>query len=257
MAKVAAWIGLAMALAATPAIAELRSAPGEHDARIRTVVYRDHDVIRVDVVDRHITAIEFERGEKVTSILTGDSASFNIVALKSGDVVTIKPLVTGARTNVLIYTNRRRYAFDVRGVSASKLLAHRVVFDFGETAAAQRAPALPTRATMGARGFDDYRAAGTADFRPTEAWDDGASTYLRFSDRARRPAVFRVAPDGSEISTNTVQLAADLVQVQGVAPFHVIRIGEETVILARGDVTPPAPRRVVEFGTGVARSGER
>lgn len=213
---------------AEPGAAELLSRAGAHDPRIRVVDWREDDVVRLETALKHVTAVEFGRGERIASILAGDSASFQIVALQSGDVVSVKPLVEGARTNLVIYTTRRRYAFDLRAVGASSRLAHRITFRYPDP---PPAPAWPPSEFRGSR---DYHADGAAGFRPVEAWDDGVNTFLRFDPAAARPAIFAADSEGREYATNSVQLAEDLVQVEGVSPRLVLRLGPETVALWRG-----------------------
>ena len=220
-------LSAALALAA-PAAAELVSRPGANDARIRVVDWRENDVVRLETALKHVTAVEFGRGERIASILAGDSASFQIVALQSGDVVSVKPLVEGARTNLVIYTTKRRYAFDLRAVAGSRRLAHRIIFQYPDP---DPAAAFLPAALEGSR---DYHAAGEAAFRPVEAWDDGVNTFLRFDPAAPRPAIFAADAEGLEYATNSVQIDATLVQIEGVSPRLVLRLGAETVAIWRG-----------------------
>lgn len=242
-------IGTARAPVATAAAASVRETRSPHtrtarvqtqprrvakDPRVRTVRFVENDVVRVDTDLRFITAVEFAQGESVTAVLAGDSESFEIVRLKSGNVLSIKPLVRRARTNINVYTDRRTYVLDVRE-GRRRGLTHRVRFDYpapppgpAEIAAAATA-ALPRNR--------DYSAAGDADFRPVEAWDDGTSTYFRFARNARRPAVFWSDATGADFATNTAQLDDLTVRVGLIRDRWTLRLGRDVVCIVRG----PAP----------------
>ncbi len=219
-------VSLVLALATTM--------PARSDSRVRAVMYQENAVVRIDTNLRFITSVEFAAGEMVRAVLAGDSASFEIVRLKSGNVISIKPLVRRARTNINVYTDRRAYVLDVRE-GRRRRLTHRVRFDY---------PKVPTRAELIAQGViagpmiaRDYSAAGTADFRPVEAWDDGTATYFRFARTSRRPAIFWTDETGADHATNTTQIDADTVRIGLVRPNWTLRIGEEVICVVKGPLT--------------------
>ena len=221
----------------TPTVvaAQARPAPPA-DPRVRAILFRENDVVRVDTRLRFITAIEFAAGETVKAVLAGDTKSFEIVRLKSGNVISIKPLVRRARTNVNIYTDRRTYVLDVRE-GRSKRLTHRLRFNYP--------PPPPDEAALIAAGVvpspdhaSDYKAAGDADFRPIAAWDDGTATYFRFARGARRPAIFWSDADGADYATNTAQIDSETVKVPLIRKRWTLRIGSEVVCIVKGALQP-------------------
>ncbi len=113
-------IALGVATLASPAHAEIRPKPGPNDHRVRFIDYRAEDVIRLDVVLKFVTSIEFEQGETVQSILVGDSESFEVKPLQNRNVVWIKPRVSGANTCLQIYTTKRSYTFDLVSYERSR-----------------------------------------------------------------------------------------------------------------------------------------
>ena len=94
--------------------AETAPRPYSADPRIRYYTYSEHDVYRLDVYMRFITSIQFASGENIESVKVGDSASWQIVRLNRGDVLSVKPLVQGAYTNMTVYTDRRVYTFELK-----------------------------------------------------------------------------------------------------------------------------------------------
>ncbi|MEL6479563.1 MAG: TrbG/VirB9 family P-type conjugative transfer protein [Pseudomonadota bacterium] len=206
------------------------------DPRVRSVMFQENDVVRVDTKLRFITAIEFATGETVRAVLAGDTKSFEIVRLKSGNVISIKPLVRRARTNVNIYTDRRTYVLDVRE-GRRKRLTHRVRFDYPPPPPDQ-AQLIAAGAIPGPEIARDYSAAGTADFRPIEAWDDGTATYFQFSKNARRPAIFWSDETGADYATNTTQIDGNTVKVNLIRDRWTFRIGNQVVCVVKGAISP-------------------
>lgn len=127
---------LVLGFVASGALAETLPQRGVHDARIRTVLWRPDDVVRIETALRHITAIEFGRGEMIRAILAGDSESFELVRLKSGETLSVKPKVPGAVTNLVVYTSRRAYAFDLRTIACTP--PARIRFTYPEEEPARR-----------------------------------------------------------------------------------------------------------------------
>ena len=231
-----------------------RPAPARpRDPRVRHVGYVPDQVVRIDTKLRFITAIEFAVGETVTSVLAGDSQSFELVRLKAGNILSIKPVIGRARTNINVYTNRRTYVFDVRE-GQRKQLTHRVQFTYPEEirTAGSRFPqnasdplvADPANSPLNR----DYSAAGESEFRPIEAWDDGVATYFRFAPTARRPAIFWSDASGADYTTNPVQTDTDTVRIGIVRDRWTLRIGDQVVCVVKGQVS----KRLQE---ALARSG--
>ena len=206
------------------------------DPRVRAVMFQENDVVRVDTKLRFITAIEFATGETVKAVLAGDTKSFEIVRLKSGNVISIKPLVRRARTNVNVYTDRRTYVLDVRE-GRRKRLTHRVRFDY-PAPPPNEAQLIAAGAIPGPAIARDYSAAGTADFRPIEAWDDGTATYFRFSRNARRPAIFWSDETRADYATNTTQIDGNTVKVNLIRDRWTFRIGDQVVCVVKGTISP-------------------
>lgn len=216
------------------------------DGRIKRFSYNEHTVYRLDTHTNFITTVQFGPAESVQSIQLGDSASWQIVRLKRGDVVSIKPLNADAATNMTIYTDRRVYSFELRArrgrAGANSGQNYRVTFTYPTTGTVSEY----ALAAFGPGGRTsppnrDYRIAGSAAFAPSEVWDDGTKTYFRFSADAPRPAVFSVGRFGREALVN-LRADGDHLVADGVHGRWTVRLGDDALCIASGRTVRRAKR---------------
>ena len=151
---------------ATAALAEQRPVPLPADGRIKTFVYNENTVYRLDIHTNFISTVQFAKGEVVESIQVGDSASWQIIRLKRGDVISIKPLNQDAVTNMTVYTDRRVYSFELRAHRGTA--GHRQNHNFRTTF---RYPTgviseYGSTSTSGGNKNFDYYVAGEQPFAP-------------------------------------------------------------------------------------------
>lgn len=221
--------------------AETRPRPFPEDSRIRSFTYDRNEVYRLDTFLRFITSIEFAPGENIESVQVGDSESWQIVRLARGDILSVKPLIEGAFTNMTVYTNLRPYTFELRarrGQVGSPDLNYRVSFRYPEEEARRRTAAIE----RAERPKDaNYFAAGDVPaIRPTQVYDDGRRTIFVFPPNARRPGIFAVGPDGRESIVN-VHHTENASIVDRVSDRWTIRIGDDELCVAHGDVIRSVP----------------
>ncbi|OZA08971.1 MAG: hypothetical protein B7Y02_12185, partial [Rhodobacterales bacterium 17-64-5] len=95
---------LSLSIAAAPVLSEVAPTSMGADARVRSVLYSPVDVIRLDTQLRVNTAIELGTGERIDSVLLGDSEAFEVEVLSNRTTVSVKPKIAGAETNMTIYT---------------------------------------------------------------------------------------------------------------------------------------------------------
>lgn len=215
------------------AMAEQRPVPLPADARIKQFVYNENTVYRLDMHTNFISTVQFGANEVVESIQVGDSASWQIIRLKRGDVISIKPLNSDAITNMTVYTDRRVYSFELRAHRGTA--GHRqnhnfrttfryptpVVSEFGNTATSRSG-----------RNFD-YYVAGSAEFAPVEVFDNGKQTIFTFPENGPLPGIFRVGKGGREYIVNS-RTAGNQIIVDGVNKEWTVRIGEEAICVSNG-----------------------
>ncbi len=244
--------GAFLATLAAPTIsnAEMSPRPYPQDSRIRSFTYSEHEVYRLDTYMRFITSIEFAPGENIESVQVGDSESWQIVRLDRGDVLSVKPLIDGAYTNMTVYTNLRPYTFELRartGRVGSPDLNYRVSFRYPGEEARVRNAAIERAERP--KDFDYFAAGDAPGIAPVQVYDDGKRTIFVFPDNTRRPGIFLVSPDGRESIVN-VRHDENASVVDRVSDLWTIRIGDEEICIAHGDVirSVPGGRRAPQLG---------
>jgi type IV secretion system protein VirB9 len=215
--------------AAKPPAATQAAPAKPSDPRIKTFVYNEESVYRLDLNLKSVTAVQFAEGEEVQSILIGDSASWEVVKLKSGNVISIKPIIPLTATNMTIYTDKRVYTFDLHsigevtsGTEATTLL--RTIFTYPED---KKPSSEPPSAENGPIN-SDYLISGKARFRPSWVQDNGRQTSFFLPPGASRPAIFKVGSDKREALVNS-RTRGGLVIVDGTSDYWVLRIGDQAV----------------------------
>jgi type IV secretion system protein VirB9 len=237
-------LALGMALSCT-AHAESIPAKGAHDARMKKVTYNRDDVVKVVGHYGYSTDIELAPGESVVDIAIGDSLAWEIAP--SANHLFVKPREDNAVTNMTVVTNKRVYQFalDARRSSSpgDRSMYFQVRFDFPEDRIAEAKAMEQQRiADAKARMVDsafaksnlpinwNYYACGTREIRPSEIFDDGRFTYMRFPGGQEIPAIFMINADGSESIVNGA-MRDDRYVVQVVARQLVLRKGQSVACM--------------------------
>lgn len=232
---IAALTLLILAIGPETSYAEQRPVPLPADGRIKTFVYNEHTVYRLDMHTNFISTVQFGKNEVVESIQVGDSASWQIIRLKRGDVISIKPLNDDAITNMTVYTDRRVYSFELRAHRGRA--GHRQNHNFRTTFRYPTNTVSEFGAATGSHGAKnfDYFVAGEQPFAPIEVYDNGKQTFFRFPENAPLPGVFRVGDKGREFLVNS-RTAGSTIIVDGVHKLWTVRIGEDALCVSNGPV---------------------
>ena len=211
---------------ASPALAERAPKSAGADARVRTVMYNEVDVIRIDTQLRVNTAIELGNGERISQVLLGDSESYEVEVLSNRNTISIKPVIAKAHSNMTVYTNRRAIAFYLTE-GASKTPTYRVTVQYPDE---RRARTVAAAGTPGSRDTG-YSYSGSGEFRPVRVWNDGRNTFFEFSGQTR-PSIFGVNAKGFEVTTNSTTRGS-IVKVTGLQSEYSIRVGDEVICIKR------------------------
>jgi type IV secretion system protein VirB9 len=239
-------------LGVVPAAAETAPRSVGADPRIKQYTYSKDTVYKLDLAMKIITSIEFAPGEAIDSVLMGDSESWQVVRLQSGNVLAVKPLIAGARTNMTVYTSQNTYTFELRAVpiaAGSSSLNYRIGFRYPER---ERAKAASKQVDQTRPRDPNYYVAGAATkFRPVAVYDDGRRTTFEFPPDAPRPAIFRVDEQGRESIINVRETETGAV-VMGTSDRWTLRIGDEELCIAHERVikTVPGGRRAKALRPG-------
>ncbi|KVG59972.1 TrbG/VirB9 family P-type conjugative transfer protein [Burkholderia territorii] len=217
--------------------------PGWHDdSRVRRVIYRADEVVRIKAQRGFATHIALDPHEHILVVAPGDRDGWQVVASKGDHDVYLKPQLAAHDSNLEIRTDRRSYSFDLMVLPlktkfGNDRVMYRVTFVYPDELAKQtreasdadlvskRLTQLPvvsnTRYSMQVVPHSD-------DIAPSAAWDDGRFTYLRIPNNRRMPAIFRVADDGTE-SVVDKHVEGDTIVVHEVAKRFVLRLAGEVV----------------------------
>ena len=272
----AAGLVLATALAATPALALEVPKAGPADPRIKTVDYDPSQVVRVVGIFRTATQIVFAADETVQHVALGDSSAWEVAADRN--ILFIKPKAKGAPTDLIVTTEHgaeaRSYIFDLvtqaraKGPESYFVLRFRypadekahaqVVVTAAEAALQKKVLELKLErgAVEGVRNLA-YSEQGPADLQPSEVSDNGRFTVLRFPGAQAVPAIYTVAPDGTE-ALAAFDVRGEFVVVHAIAPGLRLRRGREVLCITNDAYRPfGAPTGAMTAAPDVARTDRR
>ena len=235
----------ALALSA-PALAD--------DPRLKTLVFDEAQVVRIDGKVLVQTTIKFAPDEVIENVAIGDSTAWQVQPNKAQTILFVKPLEPTARTNMTVVTDKRTYLFDLvaspknaalyvlqfrypeleKAAEEARLAAAaeaeaealRAKADPAELAAAQDPYAVVDPASL---NFE-WASAGTPELLPSKAFDDGTAVFLTWPAGTAIPAVLVMNEDGEEGPVNFT-VRGETVVVDGVPPQIILRSGRDTATL--------------------------
>jgi type IV secretion system protein VirB9 len=235
------------------------------DPRIRQTAYDPLKVTTLHGCVGFQTTVAFAPGERIENVALGDAALWQATPNKRADLLFLKPAVRNGRTNMMVVTDRRRYAFDLTARDDAGCRAERVTYelrfayppepapvaaplDSAAPAPAQPPPPADADLPSPASRNTAYTYTGTAANVPARVFDDGQATYLRWADGAAAPAIYTLGPDRAETLVN-YSIKGDYVVVEGVASAFVLRRGAAVAVLYNDayqqpklDADAPRPR---------------
>jgi type IV secretion system protein VirB9 len=250
MRRVLASIPLLLAIG--PVLAESTPAAGRYDGRMKQIAYNRNDVFKVVGHYGYSTDIEFGTDESVQNIAIGDSLAWEVAP--ASNHLFVKPREDNAVTNMTVITNKRVYQFalDARrgGTPRDHAMYFQVRFTFPDEEAARkrgeqedlvaRSHALRMQSALNTANLPanwNYYACGTRILRPTEVYDDGRFTFLRFPGAQEIPAIFTINADGSESIVNGA-MKGDQYVIQVTAPRFVLRRGNAVACVENRSFNP-------------------
>lgn len=214
------------------ALAEGVPKAGHRDSRIRNAAYDPDQVFVIETNLRFATTIHFGRGERFEAVIAGDTESFDITPISDlGNVVSIKPHIAKAATNMMVITNKRTYSFLLREGYVRGANGHFFEVRFSYPEEKKPGPTLLAKGYEPPKNYA-YKVAGKAKFQPSTVYDDGRYTYFQFAEGVEQPAIFKADETGRERTVNWTQQGA-VVRVLGVNGFWTLRIGDRTLCITR------------------------
>lgn len=233
------------------------------DKRIRFVWYDPYKVVTIPIVLGVGTHVVFAPDEKILTTAPGVGAdcksevmTWCIVSNNGDNQFFVKAKsTTTVPNNADIVTNKRTYSFDFPLLKPTQRnnAVFRVVFkypDFGiedgrgklnaeEQAAIEKARAdaeerkkIEDRLAQGPVPrnwkYSKQALSGSESITPTEVFDDGRFTYLKFDGNRQVPEVFAIESDKTEALVQT-HMEGDVLVIHRVWKQFVLRSGQETV----------------------------
>ena len=117
------------------ASAEVTPSVSPTDDRVRTVVFTERQVYRIDTKVLTATTIEFGPGEEIINVALGDNVGFTYGQLGDNSLA-VKPTQTGVRTNMSVATSRGTYVFEM--IEGARRPMYLVEFAYPKSGAATR-----------------------------------------------------------------------------------------------------------------------
>lgn len=224
---------------------------------MKVVAYNADDVVKVVGHFGYSTDLVFAGYEDVGAgaIAVGDSDAWEVAP--AGNHLFVKPKAKGAVTNMTVVTSRRTYQFSpdarevagvTRGDNANMFFQVRFTYPDDEQAAAKALADQRRRESEERRMQSllnspvvpknyNYYGCGTRELWPTEVFDDGRFTYLRFPNAQEIPAIFIVNSDRTESLVNG-GMHEDQYVVQATARKLVLRKGKSVACLENRSFNP-------------------
>ncbi|WP_277973352.1 TrbG/VirB9 family P-type conjugative transfer protein [Pantoea agglomerans] len=213
--------------------AEVGGKGAQLDKRIQTATYSPDNVFRVNSSIGRATIVQLEAGETIRRdngiMAMGDPSAWEIGPNKSGDMVTIKPKTDQEPdTNFIINTDRRTYVLELKLVKDVSQTTYLLRFNYpkppkiGDNPFAGRD--LNQNPCSG-RENRRYEKKGDLVLSPSEIWDNGTFTCMRFPTNAPRPVAYEVLPDGTETLVNFHNVN-DILVIHSVSSMFKLRLNK-------------------------------
>lgn len=229
--------------------------------KLVTFVYNANKTYTILCLPGAVTDIELRPSERVYALALGDSIRWQ--AEKRGPHLFIRPLRSGLFTSATLVTNERTYELTLESAEPGGMWYQRVNWRYpnlvvlqqnraeAELLAAEReahaaAKRPPVRAAVHGIPVDqlnfNYTITGNAPFRPSQVFDDGTFTYIRFAHKPQEmPALFIQTPGGhDELAiynfepTDPASPGSPLIKVQRLFNKAVLKLGSQQVTITRG-----------------------
>lgn len=240
-------IVLALAALVLPFFVQAANIPkgSTKDKRIQTAIYTPDDVFVVRTQVGVATVIQLESDERIS----GDSSAMGIGDAEAwkmtsrGRNIFFKPVAERPDTNLLVTTNKRTYAFDLKSTNGTPPPTYILRFDYPDTELAKQRATEQATAKKRVKAAEawvkvqsapplnanrNYWGRGNKNLAPTSVYDNGRFTYFSFNNGRDLPSIYKVLDDGSEVLLNT-HIDGDMVVVHETAQHFVLRLNRQVL----------------------------
>jgi type IV secretion system protein VirB9 len=242
--------------AANPDSTEARASGGGNPS-IHTEEYDPNQVVKIYTAPGNPTLIQFEDDERIVDtpsgmIGMGDGKAWSVGP--KGSNIMLKPIAKQPDTKLLVVTNKRTYAFDIRSVPDKSGIDPTLIvrFEYPDSKArlakaeAARKDAVSRRLEQSG-GKDgtiqvrnrNYMMRGDEALAPSQVEDDGRFTYMRFDSTRELPVVYKLLPDGREALTNFhMESDTGTMVLHGTAANFILRYGKAVMAIRNDGFNP-------------------
>jgi type IV secretion system protein VirB9 len=206
----------------------------DRDSRVLERYYSPETVYPIPAIMGIQTAIIFGEEERIENIAIGDGANWQVTPNKRANILFIKPMATKKLTNLTVVTNRRSYLFELNSANqkASPIFTLRFIYPPEPVE-----PEIPDLTKIPAEAMSESNAvrapkinfkwvkSGKEKLWPSEVFDDGTLTYLRWPKDVSPPAIYAIGADGTESLVNQL-VQNDYFVVDFVPSALMLRLGK-------------------------------
>jgi type IV secretion system protein VirB9 len=251
-------------LSASPALALQTPSPGKADPRICDVAYNANEVTNVVAIVGETISIRFSEKEKISNVTPSDTAHLKFYITDGSNMLWLKPVHTMPPQPIAVRTTKedgtpRDYSLRWTALADDTTkggpqvamantdlnlieihptqtpppnVCYLIRYDYpAEVSAAQAAAWRARKAKQDAESAEialHIAAQQPAGHNaPTEIFDDGYTTTLRFPGNMRIPTIFRRNPDNTDAEvTGTTTEEGGYVFIHSVLPYIRLRDGD-------------------------------
>lgn len=251
-----AFVVAAALMGCTLASAATAPTPSTFDQRIQNVMYNPDDVVVIRTRPGNTTLVKLEPGEVVVGIpggglSIGDSEAWTIGIRENS--IFLKPKAPFPDTNINLVTNKRTYAIQLVETTDIKRASWQVRYQYPAVPVPFKEPVVDRGPCSDGPINRNYFKYGDQSLSPTEVWDDGRFTCMRFPTSKALPNVYRYNPKSElkEAITN-FHMKDDILVVHEVTDEFRLRIGDQ-VLGVKTDSLRDAPYNWKKTTTGETR----
>ncbi|MGA9657896.1 MAG: TrbG/VirB9 family P-type conjugative transfer protein [Asticcacaulis sp.] len=204
------------------------------DDRLTSVLYNPGTIVQLEGCQNFQTMITLAPDEHVENVGVGDSSAWQVMPNKRGNLLFVKAIAVKGYTNMTVVSDRRTYNFELRTASASYCSQGRIPYELRFIYPAEKPAAAATPAAapdpnaflpVPEKRNSAYTYSGAASLVPLRVFDDGTSTYMRWSAGISTPAVYALNADNSESLINYA-MRGDYFVIEQVSRGFVLRRGD-------------------------------
>lgn len=192
--------------------------------RVELVTYAPDKVVKVGAIIDQPFLIEFAGDEALEEVAGGAVGGWEVH--KKVNRLFVLARKDAKYATLLVTTNKRSYVLDLLPKLSTpanfKRRRSKIVFTYPVATSPVAAPLPP------APRNDNYSmqlVAVQADIRPSEVYDDGRFTWLRFPGNVEVPAIYKGEPGTREEMLVNHHMEGDYVVMHAIAPLWNLRLG--------------------------------